>query len=160
MSDYDGIREREEGRSRMPTGMTILFMGLIICGLVYMYRFMPATTGWNQASQYEQKVKAREASVAGKSAEVPHPETEHEQMVSAEQGKEIYRDECAVCHGKNLEGGIGPSLLGPKFKFGPTIDDHARIIAKGTSGGMPAFGQLGNAKIRSIAAYIHTMAQH
>ncbi len=160
MSEYDGIKEREEGRSRMPMGMTVLFMGLIIFGLIYIYRYLPGTTGWNQADQYELKVKAREAAVAGRPEEAFHPETEHEQMVSAEQGREIYRQECAVCHGKDLAGGIGPSLLGPRFKFGSTIEDHARVIAKGTPGGMPSFGQLGDAKIRSVASYIHTMAHH
>ncbi|MBS1128698.1 MAG: hypothetical protein H6Q96_1078 [Nitrospirae bacterium] len=61
MSEYDGITEREEGKKKMPLGMTVLFMGLIICGLVYMYLFMPQTTGWSQAGRYEAKVKAREA---------------------------------------------------------------------------------------------------
>jgi cytochrome c oxidase cbb3-type subunit 3 len=160
MSDYDGIKEREEGKKKMPLGMTVLFMGLIICGLVYMYLFMPQTTGWTQAGRYEAKVKAREAAVTGQSKVDVHPETEHQQMVSAELGKEIFAAECAVCHGEKLEGGIGPALRGPKFKYGPTLKDHARVIAKGTKGGMPGFEQLGAEKIQSVAAYIHTSHQH
>jgi cytochrome c oxidase cbb3-type subunit III len=160
MSEYDGITEREEGKKKMPLGMTVLFMGLIICGLVYMYLFMPQTTGWSQAYQYEAKVKAREAAVTGQPKADVHPETEHQQMVSAEQGKEVYAAECAVCHGANLEGGIGPALKGPKFKYGATLKDHARVIAKGTQEGMPGFEQLGAGKIQSVAAYIHTSHQH
>jgi mono/diheme cytochrome c family protein len=160
MSDYDGIKEREEGKDKMPIGMTVLFMGLIICGLVYIYLFMPQTTGWTQAGRYEAKIKAREAVVAGKPEADVHSESEHQQMVSAEQGKEVYAAECAVCHGANLEGGIGPALKGPKFKYGATLKDHARVIAKGTQEGMPGFEQLGPGKIQSVAAYIHTSHQH
>jgi len=58
MSDYDGIKEREEGKDKMPIGMTVLFMGLIICGLVYIYLFMPQITGWTQTGRYEAEVKA------------------------------------------------------------------------------------------------------
>ncbi|NTW58304.1 MAG: c-type cytochrome [Nitrospirae bacterium] len=160
MGEFDGIQEREEGKKKMPLGMTVLFMGLIIFGLAYMYLFMPQTTGWTQAGRYEAKIKAREAEVAGRTRPDAHPETEHEQMQAAEKGKEIYLAECAVCHGNALEGGIGPSLRGPKFKHGPTVEDHVRVITKGTEEGMPGFEQLGAAKIRSVASYIHTSHQH
>jgi cytochrome c oxidase cbb3-type subunit 3 len=160
MGEFDGIQEREAGKKKMPLGMTVLFMGLIIFGLAYMYLFMPQTTGWTQAGRYEANIKAREAEVAGRTRPDAHPETEHEQMQSAEMGKEIYLAECAVCHGNALEGGIGPSLRGPKFKHGPTVNDHIRVITKGTREGMPGFEQLGAAKIRSVASYIHTSHQH
>lgn len=160
MGEFDGIKEREEGKKKMPLGMMVLFLGLIICGLVYMYLFLPQTTGWTQAGRYEAKVKAQEAAVAGQSTADVHPETEHQQMVSAERGKEIYATECAVCHGEKLEGGIGPALKGPKFKYGTTLTDHVRVITKGTQEGMPGFEQLGADKIQSVAAFIHTSHQH
>jgi hypothetical protein len=34
MGEFDGIRERKEGKSKMPLAMTILFLGLAIVGLV------------------------------------------------------------------------------------------------------------------------------
>jgi len=161
MDEFDGIREREEGKKKMPLGMLVLFLGLILCGLVYLYSFSPQTSGWTQTGQYEAQVKAREAALAGKTGAEVHVETEHEQMAAAEKGKEIYLAECAGCHGEKLEGGIGPSLKGPKFKYGPTLEDHARIIAKGTGEGMPGFEQaLGKEKVRSVAAYIHTTHRH
>ncbi|HEY6010869.1 MAG TPA: c-type cytochrome, partial [Nitrospirota bacterium] len=89
-----------------------------------------------------------------------HGETEHEQRVAADKGKELYRAECAACHGEKLEGGIGPSLMGPKFKHGATLDDHIRVITKGTDAGMPGFPQLGAEKIRMVASYVHTQHQH
>jgi cytochrome c oxidase cbb3-type subunit 3 len=160
MAEFDGIKEKEEGKKRMPIGMTVLFLGLVGFGIVYIYLFTPQTTGWNQAARYEQKIKAREAAVTGQPAADVHPETEQEQMKAAEMGKEVYAAECAACHGQNLEGGIGPSLKGPTFKYGGTLADHVRVITKGTQEGMPGFEHLGEAKIRSVAAYIHTAVQH
>ena len=160
MAEYDGIKEREEGKKKMPLGMAVLFAGLIVFGFVYLYRFLPQTTGWTQAGRYEEKMKAREAAISGQPEADVHPETEHEQMVAAGKGKEVYLAECAVCHGEKLEGGIGPSLKGPRFRYGATVADHVRVITKGTPEGMPGFEQLGAEKIRSVASYIHTSHQH
>ena len=33
-----------------------------------------------------------------------------------ERGQRLYADECALCHGDNLDGGVAPSLLGPTFR--------------------------------------------
>jgi len=33
-----------------------------------------------------------------------------------ERGEQLYLDECALCHGDNLGGGVAPSLLGPTFR--------------------------------------------
>ncbi|HAR45640.1 MAG: hypothetical protein A2X56_12850 [Nitrospirae bacterium GWC2_57_13] len=160
MADFDGIKEREQGKKKMPLGMTVFFLGLVICGLAYMYLFMPAITGWTQTARYEAKIKAKEAAVTERGNADMHPETEHQQMVAADKGRKIYLAECAVCHGEKLEGGIGPGLKGPKFRYGDGLADHVRVITKGTAQGMPGFPQLGTAKIKSVAAFIHTSHQH
>jgi len=56
MGEFDGIHEREEGNKKMPLGMTVLFISLIIVGLLYLYLFSPLTTGWTQVDQYQQKI--------------------------------------------------------------------------------------------------------
>ena len=159
MSEHGGIQEREEGRKRMPIGMSILFMGLILCGLIYLYRYLPQTSGWTQVSQYEQLMKAHETSV------VTHEETaepmEHEMKEAETVGQQIFASDCAMCHGKKLEGGIGPALTGPKFIYGNTLTDHIRIITDGTQKGMPGFkNQLGAEKIHSVAQYIYNRRSH
>ena len=53
MSEYDGIQERQEGKSKMPIGMTILFIGLLVFGLCYLYLIPPQTTWWTQSKQYQ-----------------------------------------------------------------------------------------------------------
>ncbi|HUI45770.1 MAG TPA: c-type cytochrome [Nitrospirota bacterium] len=155
MSEFDGIQERQEGKSQMPAGMTILFIGLIVFGLCYMYFYSPQTTGWTQADQYKQKMDALKAAVVtpeAKEAESGMPEAE-----LAQEGSEIYKAECVMCHGENLKGSIGPALTGPKFIYGATLADHIRVIGSGTPKGMPAFeNQLGAEKVRAVANYIYS----
>ncbi|MEK6698637.1 MAG: c-type cytochrome [Nitrospirota bacterium] len=161
MAEFDGIQERKEGKKKIPLGMAVLFIGLVVCALVYLYLFLPQTTGWTQADRYEKLIKTQEAALTEHGKADVHAESEHEQMVAAEQGKEVYAAECAACHGEKLEGVVGPALGGPKFKYGAALEDHIRVITKGTQKGMPGFGQrLGAAKIRNVASYIHTRHKH
>jgi cytochrome c oxidase cbb3-type subunit III len=153
MGEYDGIREREEGRKKMPFGMAVLFLTLIASGLVYLYLFSPLTTGWKQVDQYERRMEAH------KTAVISHEVKEVEAGLSGtkeDKGPAIYASECAMCHGEKLEGTIGPSLTGPKFIHGNTLADHVRVIANGTPNGMPGFQkQLGAEKVRAVAHYIY-----
>jgi cytochrome c oxidase cbb3-type subunit 3 len=154
MAEFDGIKEREEGKNKMPLGMTVLFVGLIVFGAVYAYLFSPQTTGWKQADQYQQRMDAFKSAVM--THEVKEVETAVSEGSGAEKGPEIYKSDCAMCHGDNLEGGIGPALTGPKYIYGGTLADHVRVITDGTPNGMPAFGkQLGPDKVRAVAHYIH-----
>ncbi len=87
--------------------------------------------------------------------ETKEVESGRSESISTGQGPEIYKSTCAMCHGENLEGGIGPVLLGPKFKYGGTLADHVRVITNGTPNGMPAYGkQLGPDKVRAVAHYV------
>lgn len=157
MSDYDGIKEREEGKKKMPLGMTVFFLGLVIFGVVYIYLFMPVTTGWTQLNQYERKSAAMvppDAPVEQKPE--ANTMTADEQRIA--KGKVIYAAECAMCHGEKLEGALGPALVGPDFRYGGEVKDLIRITTEGTQGGMPQFEkQLGPEKIRNVALYIRSL---
>jgi len=155
MSEYDGIEEREEGKSKMPFGMTILFTGLIIFGLCYMYLYSPQTTGWNQLIQYQRHSEALKQNVT--SPEVKETAVRGgavNEVAGLELGQALYKENCAMCHGENFEGGIGPVLGGPKFIYGNTLADYIRVIGAGTPKGMPPFAnQLSPEKIRAVAQY-------
>jgi len=154
MSDFDGIKEREEGKKKMPLGMAVLFMVLILFGLIYLYRYMPQTTGWTQAGQYRSKMESHKQEVI--THETKEVASGGAEGGKADKGPAIYRSDCAMCHGEKLEGGIGPALTGPKFIYGGTLADHVRIVTEGTQNGMPAFGkQLGADKVRAVAHYVY-----
>ncbi len=153
MGEFDGITEREEGKKKMPFGMTILFAGLVLFGVGYMYLFSPQTTGWTQADQYQRRMDAFKKGVM--THEVQEAASGAPESSRAAEGPAIYKSDCAMCHGENLEGGIGPALRGPKFIYGNTLADHVRVITDGTPNGMPGFGkQLGPLKVRAVAHYI------
>lgn len=158
MGEYDGIQEREEGKKKMPLGMAVLFLSLLAFGLVYMYLFSPQSTGWRQIDQYERRMEAHKAAVITHEVKEMEPDPSE---TRADKGIAIYASECAMCHGEKFEGGIGPALTGPKFIYGNTLADHIRVIAEGTSNGMPGFQkQLGTEKVRAVAHYIHVHHTH
>ncbi len=81
-------------------------------------------------------------------AQDPHP------------GTSLYIANCATCHGQDLKGGNGSSLVDGEWAFG---DDHEEIVANIEDGiperGMPPFGQsLTDDQIESIVAYIDQVA--
>lgn len=155
MGEYDGIEERKEGKSKMPFGMTILFAGLIIFGLCYLYLFSPQTTGWTQLKQYQEHSEAFKQGVTIHEAkEAALPGKVEKEDAGLALGPALYKANCAMCHGENFEGGIGPALGGPKFIYGNTLADYMRVIGVGTPKGMPSFSnQLSQEKIRAVAHY-------
>lgn len=162
MAEFDGIQEKEEGKKKMPLGMIILFLGLVVFGAAYLYLFMPQTTGWTQQKKYEEQVRAHEAERMKYMKEHEAVETpEHEAREAEMTGEGLYKEHCALCHGEKLEGGVGPALTGPKFIYGGRLEDHVRIIGQGTQKGMPPFDrQFGAEKVRAVAQYIHTRHKH
>jgi len=68
-----------------------------------------------------------------------------------------YLENCAVCHGEQLEGAaLGTSLAGVPLKHGDSVDAIARSIAAGfPDKGMPAWSKTMSAEqIRSLAIYV------
>ena len=53
---------------------------------------------------------------------------------NVERGQEIYSQICVTCHGPNLDGGIGPSLVDAYWKHGDTSEAIRRSISKGIVG--------------------------
>ena len=71
------------------------------------------------------------------------------------EGKAIYAQNCAQCHGSDLLGGIGPALAD-----NPQADDTLfKVIFGGTPGsGMPAFGDtLGKDKVWKVVTYLKNL---
>ena len=65
--------------------------------------------------------------------------------------KAVYDNNCASCHGANLEGGFGPALTNTGSKYSKEeIDD----IIKNGKGQMPAQTQLSDAERESLSAWL------
>jgi quinohemoprotein ethanol dehydrogenase len=74
---------------------------------------------------------------------------------AAADGKQLFAENCATCHGALGKGGNG----GPDLTAIPRAKNEAHVIKQVTNGGggMPAFkGQLTDAEIRAVAKYVTT----
>ena len=71
-------------------------------------------------------------------------------------GEAIYTQNCAMCHGAELEGGIGTPLNDTEWIHGHDSEDVIRIITEGVpEKGMLTWGPiLGPEKVNQVAAYV------
>jgi glucose/arabinose dehydrogenase len=67
----------------------------------------------------------------------------------------FYAQNCAACHGRNLQGGLAPSLLDDQWSHGGTDEDLARIIRDGIPDAMEGYqDELSEAEIRAMVIFI------
>ncbi|MGH9802205.1 MAG: c-type cytochrome [Blastocatellia bacterium] len=70
------------------------------------------------------------------------------------QGKQLYVNHCALCHGIEGTGGRGPSLNQPKLRNVTSDPMMEVIIRNGIQGTeMPGFWMLGDSEVKGLAAY-------
>jgi|Deesub1362A_J573_1020465.scaffolds.fasta_scaffold00854_7 cytochrome c oxidase cbb3-type subunit 2 len=89
-------------------------------------------------------------------------------------GRDIFMEHCAMCHGDDAKGDIGPSLVDDVFFYVEgdlPDDDYFEVINNGTfegmveegrtaKGGMPPFGEeLGKDEIWSVISYIRSLKE-
>ncbi|MEM9159505.1 MAG: PQQ-dependent sugar dehydrogenase [Verrucomicrobiota bacterium] len=75
--------------------------------------------------------------------------------------KDLYTLHCASCHGQNLEGGQGSSLIDDIWKYGSEDSDIVAVIENGLPdlGMIPWKGTLSDDEIRSLVILIREQAQ-
>jgi mono/diheme cytochrome c family protein len=77
-------------------------------------------------------------------------------------GGQLWRLDCASCHGDNGQGGVGPALRSQQFLTGITDEQMHRIVSAGITGtAMPAWsdefgGPLTDDQIAAIVAYVRS----
>lgn len=77
-------------------------------------------------------------------------------IADVEEGKQIYSDNCASCHGASLEGGIGSSFVDHIWNYGTDPGLITLSVKFGIANlEMPAWGKiLTDAQIQSVVEYI------
>jgi putative heme-binding domain-containing protein len=74
-------------------------------------------------------------------------------------GEQLYVVQCAMCHGKDGEGGRGPALARPTLVNAPDDEALKGVIKKGIPGtGMPGHW-LSDAEAASVAAHVRTLGR-
>lgn len=154
---YDGIQEYD---NPMPNWWLWTFYGAIIFSVIYWFSWYNTDTLQSDAERIEQTMakvqEARLAATGDLNDETLWEMSENEGFI--ESGRETYREKCVSCHGPNLQGGIGLSLVDNSWKWGNKPMSIYAIIANGSpdkSTGMQAWmNELGAKKVMQVTAFI------
>jgi len=154
---YDGIQEYDQ---RLPNWWLFTFYGAIIFSVIYWFVR-------DQTHDMDLAVKDLEAELSRiETIKLAAIDTINDEVLwtmsrnagFVEKGKETFGVHCAVCHGENLQGGIGLNLVDNEWKWGSNPTDIFGIVLDGSpdkTSGMQAWkSSLGPAKISEVVAYI------
>ena len=155
--DFDGISELD---NPPPPWFMYLFYTTILFGVVYMVRYQWTNNGLRQEQEYvaEMKVAAaqEQAMLAGAAEKVDETNvTLITDKAKLEPMAALYTKNCAVCHGKNAEGIVGPNLTDEYWIYGGDVKNLFKTIRHGTPNGMQKFeGVLKPSQMQLIASYV------
>ena len=148
-----------ERHNKVPRGFLALFFGLVAWGVYCIAAYTPEISGWSQYKVLSKEMEADKAKAAVAAKTMIENPYEHDEKAVAE-GQLIYAGNCAECHGKDLKGPDGPSLVG-HLKFGEQDPEKYESIAKGRPGGMPPFEtELGRERIWKVLAYVDSVREY
>lgn len=149
MPDYDWLSDNPLDPAAIRNKMETL-------GFPYTEAQIEALDGKNEMDAmvaYLQKLgsdipwrKAAETTIVG---ELTNPFAGDADAIAA--GRELYADNCAACHGAQLEGGIGPELT----ELEQDDAELYEILHNGIpAGGMPGFSNLGSTKVWQMVNFL------
>ncbi len=129
---------------------------------MYYYHF--SGRGSLQLDEYNQEVREGELAVEEYMKKSANSVDEHtvKQLSDAnriENGKTLFLQNCAACHGKGGEGGVGPNLTDDYWLHGGSVNDVFKTIKYGVpQKGMISWkSQLSPGNIQEITSYIRTL---
>jgi cytochrome c oxidase cbb3-type subunit 3 len=154
--DYDGIQEYD---NPMPRWWLYTFWGSIIWAALFWFNVPGIGVGKGRIADYEASV----AAAAVKFPPTPHAAPVTGQLLAMSKdpaalasGKTVFTTTCAVCHGPDGGGVIGPNLTDAYWIHGGSplaiyTTVHDGVLAKG----MPAWGQsLKPNEVDVVVAYV------
>lgn len=160
--EFDGIIENRV--TTPPVYFTVLFYGLILWAVVFCAYYL--FSGWSSEKEFNAEMSAyqqQQMSAGEEAAQSAETGKEPGQAGAVAADKEtdeidaagLYAAHCAMCHGAEGEGGIGPDLTDPDSIYGNSQADIVASISGGRPNGMPGFeNQLSRAEIEALAGYL------
>ncbi len=77
---------------------------------------------------------------------------------SLQQGRALFRSNCAFCHGMTATGGRGPNLVSTSLSHGDNDDSIKRVIRIGVPGTtMPAFAEFTEEEVSNLVEYLRSL---
>ncbi|MFV0604260.1 MAG: cbb3-type cytochrome c oxidase N-terminal domain-containing protein [Niabella sp.] len=158
---YDGIRELD---NVLPPWFTWTFIGTIIFGIVYLWRFYGSSDpAPDQYQEYEHSVAQAkiklDAYLASKGDAVDETNVTMLGANGIESGKKIFEANCVACHGAQGQGGVGPNLTDNYWLHGGSIGDVFKVIKVGVvEKGMQSWKDVFSAtQIAELSSYIKSI---
>lgn len=155
---YDGI---DEHNNPMPTWWVWTFIITIIFAFHYYIHFELTKQGATLTEELAvsmKELKDLQAAAANKFPTLSEEELEAKLKDPnlVKMGAGVFQGKCAMCHGDNLEGKIGPNLTDKIWIYGGDNSAIVKTVRQGVSAkGMPAWeGLLNTEEIFGVVALI------
>ncbi|CAN5380513.1 hypothetical protein BH10BAC1_BH10BAC1_16500 [soil metagenome] len=160
--EYDGIRELDND---LPPWWKYGFYMTIVFAFVYLVHYHVTATGDLQLAEYNKSMTAaHDAKEAYQKTMANSVTEENVQMIidvhQLAEASNIFKENCAACHGQLGEGGIGPNLTDNYWLHGGSLKDVFTTIKYGwPDKGMKSWqADLTPVKINELASYIKTLS--
>jgi cytochrome c oxidase cbb3-type subunit III len=159
---HDGIYELDNG---MPPWLRNVFVSTILFGVGYLWYYHSYQKG-EKGQMYEYKMAMKEGDIQKAIAAEKQENDVSEKTVAAltdakelEEGKTIFIEKCAVCHGQKGEGGVGPNMTDDYWLHGGGIKEVFTVVKYGvTDKGMISWKeQLKPKEMQEVSSYILTL---
>ncbi len=154
---YDGIRELD---NNLPTWWVYLFYATIIFSGGYFYYYQTSGYGDTQIQEYEKSLIAAQEEMKLYASKVDENSvTILTDDMAIEEGKTLFMENCAACHGKLGEGGVGPNFADDYWLHGGDIKDVFKTVKYGIpEKGMISWqSQISPVQIQQVSSYILTL---
>ena len=157
---YDGIQEYD---NPLPGWWVWIFVATIVFSAAY-WAYYQLGPGPSEVAEYEAEARIASERAAALAAKAGVQSDETIAAVARDAGamakaKETFVARCAVCHGPQGQGLIGPNLTDDYWLHGGRPTEILKIISDGVveKGMIPWKDMLSPPEIRALAAYIGTL---
>ena len=155
--EYDGIREFD---NPCPGWWNLLYLGTAIFSFWYFIFFQFSPVSWTNDDLYRDSVAANARRQFAKIGDLAADEPT---LLKCMQNKEwlavgegVFKSQCAVCHGADASGQVGPNLPDSYYKNVRTLTDIVKVVSLGANNGaMPAWKtRLHPNEVVLVSAYV------
>lgn len=160
--EYDGIRELD---NNLPPWWKWGFYTTIVFAVIYLMNYHVFQYGDLQIEEYEKSMalaeEQKQAYLATLKLSVDETNvTQLTDPAELEAGKQLFKNNCAICHGEFAQGNTGPNLTDEHWIYGNEIVNIFTTIKYGTQNGMKAFGEddelLGH-EMQQVGSYVMSL---
>jgi cytochrome c oxidase cbb3-type subunit 3 len=158
--NYDGIKELDNS---LPPWWKYGFYFTIVWGIAYLIYFHLGS-GPSSEKEYNDEVALAQLQIEEFMKKSANAVDENNVTLasdagSLDAGKAVYMDNCAACHGRLGEGGVGPNLTDDYWLHGGSINDIFKTIKYGVPAkGMKAWqAELSPSQIRQVSSFIKSL---